>query len=228
MTVADAVREVRERVDAAARRAGRDPAEVTIVAATKYVSDPSVLADAVGAGITDLGENTAQALVAKAEALAPLLPPGARPSWHYLGSVQTNKIKLLDRVDLIQSLHRAREAEALHRRGEVIDRTYEVLIEVNLSGEASKQGVGPDGIEALLGAIGPFDRVRATGLMFVAHQAENPEDVRWLFTEGRRLRERYGSVGLVHLSMGMTDDFEVAVEEGATIVRIGRAVFQPS
>jgi pyridoxal phosphate enzyme (YggS family) len=222
MTIADNVERVRARVTAAAERAGRDPADVTIVAATKYVNDSGLLKEAVAAGITDLGENTAQALVAKAEAVGP------GPRWHYLGSVQTNKIKLLDAVDLVQSVDRSREAQALQRRAEATDRSFDVLIEVNLAGEATKQGVAPDGLGPLLEAIEPLDRVFVRGLMFVAHQAENAEDVRWLFTEGRRLRDRYGPQGLTELSMGMTEDYEVAVEEGATIVRIGRAIFRPS
>jgi PLP dependent protein len=222
MTIADNVERVRARVTAAAERAGRDPADVTIVAATKYVNDSGLLKEAVAAGITDLGENTAQALVAKAEAVGP------GPRWHYLGSVQTNKIKLLDAVDLVQSVDRSREAQALQRRAEATDRSFDVLIEVNLAGEATKQGVAPDGLGPLLAAIEPLDRVFVRGLMFVAHQAENAEDVRWLFTEGRRLRDRYGPQGLTELSMGMTEDYEVAVEEGATIVRIGRAIFRPS
>src|SRR5687768_7874230 len=118
MTIADNVQQVLERVAAAAKRAGRDPAEITVVAATKYVSDPEILKEAVAAGITDLGENTAQALAAKAEAV------GDGPRWHYLGSVQTNKIKLLDTVGLVQSLDRRKEAEALQRRAEATDRSF--------------------------------------------------------------------------------------------------------
>lgn len=219
MTIADNVAEVRVRVAGAARRAGRDPADVTIVAATKYVSDSEVLKQAVDAGITDLGENTAQALVAKSDGVGP------GPRWHFLGSVQTNKVKLLDGVYLVQSVDRAKEAEALQRRAEATGGSFDVLLEVNLAGEASKQGADPGAIEVLLAAIEPLERVTAKGLMFVAPQAENPEDVRWLFTKGRRLGERYRSEGLSELSMGMTEDFEVAVEEGATIVRIGRAIF---
>jgi hypothetical protein len=223
MTIADNVAEVRARVAAAAERAGRDPVEVTIVAATKYVSDVDVLRQVLDAGITDLGENTARALVAKSEALG-----AGACRWHYLGSVQTNKVKLLDGVHLVQSVDRAREAEALERRAEATGGSFDVLLEVSLAGEATKQGADPGEIDGLLAAIGSLERVTAKGLMFVAPQAENAEDVRWLFTKGRRLSERYRSEGLSELSMGMTEDFEVAVEEGATIVRIGRAIFRES
>jgi PLP dependent protein len=219
-TIAGAVGRVREKVAAAAERAGRDPADVTIVGAVKYVDDPAPMLEAVDAGITDLGENVAQRLVTKSAAVA-----GAR--WHFLGPIQTNKVRLLDGVELVQSVDREREAEALDARGSAVDRSYDVLIEVNVAGEGSKEGVAPQEVEGLLERLAAYPRVRPRGFMFVAPVAQNPEDVRWVFAEGRRLCDRFGSHGLTELSMGMTDDYEVAIEEGATIVRIGRAIFAP-
>jgi pyridoxal phosphate enzyme (YggS family) len=175
----------------------------------------------VAAGLVDLGVNRIGELRAKREAL------GDSIRWHYLGAVQTNKARLLVGVHLVHGLYRLREAEAIQAACERDDRTQDVLVQVNVAGEASKQGVAPDDLETLIGCLGAYPRVRPRGFMFVAPQVENPEDVRWVFREGRRLRERFEGSGLDELSMGMTDDFEVAVEEGATIVRIGRAIFRP-
>jgi pyridoxal phosphate enzyme (YggS family) len=217
-TIADAVRDVTDRVAAAARRSGRSPSDVRIVAAVKGV-EPDRIAEAVDAGIRELGENRAKDLRDKARALP------ADVSWHYLGDVQTNKVRMLDAATLVQSLDRPQEAAALERRGEATDRTWDVLIEVNVAGEASKQGIEMAGVDALLEELTHYPRVIPRGFMFVAPQAQNPEDVRWTFAEGRRLRERFEGSGMDELSMGMSDDFEVAVEEGATIVRLGRAIF---
>jgi pyridoxal phosphate enzyme (YggS family) len=218
--IASAVRRVSDRVAAAAERSGRDASAVKIVAAVKYV-DVEQIAEAVEAGVTDVGVNRAQDLRDK----APTLPTTIR--WHYLGSVQTNKVRYLDPVVLVHSIDRAREVDALNERGLRLRRDWEVLIEVNLAGEQGKQGVAPSDVEDLLETFGAYPRVVPRGFMFVAPQVQNPEDVRWMFAEGRNLRDRFGSFGLEELSMGMSDDFEVAIEEGATIVRIGRAIFGP-
>jgi PLP dependent protein len=209
--VAAAVERVRERVAAAAERAGRSPSSVRIVGAIKNVPIERIRA-AVAAGVTDLGCNRAQDLAQKSDALPHTV------CWHYFGTIQTNKVKLLDPARVIHSVARGKEMEALARR----DLARDVFVEVNLAGEETKQGVAPDEVEGLLEQAAAFPLLNIRGLMFVAPQAENPEDVRWVFTEGRRLGERYG---LHELSMGMSDDFEVAIEEGATIVRIGRAMF---
>ncbi|MGH2758881.1 MAG: YggS family pyridoxal phosphate-dependent enzyme [Actinomycetota bacterium] len=215
--VADAVTRVAERVATAASRAGRDPSEVRIVAATKE-ADVEAIASAARAGLRDFGENRARELAAKAEASAGDL------RWHYLGAVQTNKVRFLDRVVLVHGLDRLREAEALQARGDKLGRSWDVLVEVNIAAEAQKQGIPAAGLPAFLDGLGAYPRVRPRGLMFVAPHVENPEDVRTMFGEARSLSERFG---LRELSMGMSDDFEVAVEEGSTMVRIGRAIFRP-
>ena len=217
-TVGGAVRRVADRVAAAAKRSGREADDVRIVAAVKGV-DVRLIAEALEAGITEIGENHAKDMRDKARAL----PDTVR--WHYLGAIQTNKVRMLDRAVLVQSVDRGAEARALDRRAERTGRTWDVLVEVNIAGEASKQGIDPGEIDVLLEDLEHYPRVKARGFMFVAPQAQNPEDVRWTFAEGRRLRERYEGSGLDELSMGMSDDFEVAVEEGATIVRLGRAIF---
>ena len=219
------VARIRERIEVAARRAGRDPAEVRIVAATKY-SEADAIVRVVEAGVGDLGENRAQRLEQLAAEIQTTLP--GRVTWHYLGTLQTNKVRHLEPVSLIHGLYREREAEALQTWGDAHDRTWDVLVQVNAAGEASKQGVAVAEVPEVLDRLAAYPRVRPRGFMFVAPQAENAEDVRWVFAEGRRLRERYEGDGLSELSMGMTDDFEVAIEEGATIVRIGRAIFEPT
>ena len=220
-TVTTAVARVLERVSNAAVRAGRQPDEVKVVAVTKGV-DVDAIAEAVDAGIADFGENRAQGLEAKSESL------NADVRWHFVGTMQTNKVRYLDHVSLIHSLDRLREAEALQARGDKLDRTWDVLVEVNLAGEPQKGGVAPDDVAPLVEGLAAYPRVRPRGLMFVAPQVENAQDVRAMFARARALRERLASFGLDELSMGMSDDFEVAVEEGSTIVRIGRAIFRPA
>lgn len=221
--VAAALAEVEERVADAARRSGRDRSTVLVVGAVKTVPTDRI-EEAVVAGLTDIGENTARELRDKASRLA---PSAGSVRWHYLGSIQTNKVKMLDDAQVLHGLDREEEARALQARADQTGRTWDVLIELNIAGESSKQGIDPAGIDALLERLPAYPAVRARGFMFVAPQTQNPEDVRWTFAEGRRLRDRYSSFGLDELSMGMTDDFEVAIEEGATIVRIGRAIFGP-
>ena len=222
-TIADALGEVRDRITAATRRSGREPGDVLLVGAVKGV-DVATIEHAVAAGLTDAGENTAQQLRDKAAALG---RAGSKLRWHYLGAIQTNKIRLLDDAQLLHGLDRVEEARALQARAERTGRTWDVLVEVNVAGEQSKQGIEPSDVDALLDGIQAYPAVRAKGFMLMAPQAQNPEDVRWTFAAGRRLRDRYPGTGLDELSMGMTDDFEVAIEEGATIVRIGRAIFAP-
>ena len=217
-SVAAAVRRVSARVAAAAERSGRRAEDVTIVAAAKYVEAPAIR-EVVAAGIHDVGENRAQALEAKALAV------DGDVRWHYFGAIQTNKVRLLDRAVLLHGLYREREAQALQGRGDETGRTWDVLVEVNMAGEQAKQGVSPGEVEPLLQRLDAYPRVNVRGFMFMAPQVQVAEDVRWLFAEGRRLRERYSSYGLGELSMGMSEDFEVAVEEGSTIVRIGRSIF---
>ncbi len=211
--------DVRKRVIRAAERAGRDPRDVTLVAITKGVA-PVLIEEASKAGVRDFGENRARDLESKAGAADPEI------RWHFVGSLQTNKVRLLDRASLIHSLGRVREAEALQTRGEHLGRSWDVLVQVNVAGEPQKGGVEPGRVGALVDDLGAYPRVRPRGLMFVAPQVQKAEDVRAMFAEACALRDRLANLGLVELSMGMSDDFEVAVEEGSTIVRIGRSIFQ--
>jgi pyridoxal phosphate enzyme (YggS family) len=207
-TVAERVAEVRERIAAAAARAGRDPADVTLVAATKTV-DAARVQEVVEAGVVDVGENRAQELLRKTDVA------GAR--WHFLGRLQRNKVRqLAPWIACWQSVDRAELGAEIARRAP----GARVLVEVNLGEEQQKGGCAPAEVAALV------DRLRAEGLDVAGLMAVPPRDDdpgRWF----ARLREQAVGLGLTELSMGMTDDFEVAVEEGATIVRVGRALFGP-
>ncbi|HVS28044.1 MAG TPA: YggS family pyridoxal phosphate-dependent enzyme [Solirubrobacteraceae bacterium] len=200
---------VREQIAAAAERAGRSGGEVVIVAAVKYlpVAELGTLADA---GLTTLGENRAQELVAKAAAW-----PG-RFEWHFIGHLQSRKVKQL--VGHARVIHSVSSDSALAQLAHHVDPAREVLIEVNLSGEQSKSGVSPQQLDALL----ERSSVRVSGLMTMPPLAEDPEASRPYFARLRELAERHG---LARLSMGTSQDFAVAVEEGATLVRIGTRLY---
>jgi hypothetical protein len=213
-TIVERIALIRDRVAQAAERAGRAPAEVTIVAVSK--SFPSqAIEEATAAGIAHIGENRVQEAAAKIPSLQHL-----PVTWHMVGHLQTNKAKTaLDLFDIIQSVDSLRLAEALSRRAE---RPIPVLLEVNVAGEASKFGLTPQQVPQTAEAVARLPHLNVCGLMTIAPLVSDSEEVRPVFRELRRLRD---ALGLPELSMGMTDDFEVAIEEGATIVRIGRAIF---
>jgi pyridoxal phosphate enzyme (YggS family) len=207
--LADAVAEVRARVVDASRRSGREPGEVRLIGATKTVPLERVR-EAVELGVTDVGENRAQELLAKAPALE-----GGPVSWHFLGQLQRNKVRpLAGWVSWWHSVDRPALAPALARHAPAA----RVLVEVNLGDEPQKAGCSPTEVPALVESLRAAD-LRVEGLMTVPPQREDP---RRCFAE---LRELASTLGLQELSMGMTDDFELAIEEGATMVRVGRALF---
>lgn len=221
--MAERIQEIRTRIAAAARRAGRDGREVTLVAVSKTF--PShLIAEALDAGVTDLGENRAQELKEKAAVLGP------RPRWHYVGYLQTNKVRqVVGTAVLIHAVDRLGLAESIARRAEAMGIEQDVLIEVNVSGEASKQGVEPPRAVSLALQIGELRGVRVRGMMTMPPFPEKPEDSRPYYEQlsglGATLKGELSDAD--QLSMGMTRDFEVAVEEGATLVRVGEAIFGP-
>ena len=213
-TLAERLALVQERIARAAERAGRSPVEVTIVAVSKSFPAEAV-EEAAAAGIAHIGENRVQEAAAKIPSLRHL-----SVTWHMVGHLQTNKAKTaLDLFDMIQSVDSLHLAEALSRRAE---RPVPVLLEVNVAGEASKFGLSPQEVLQTAEAVARLPHLDVCGLMTIAPLVSDPEEVRPVFRELRRLRD---ALGLAELSMGMTDDFEVAIEEGATLVRIGRAIF---
>jgi PLP dependent protein len=219
MTIAENLAAVRARIDAAAKRAGRDPAAITLVAVSK-TKPSSDVAEAFAAGQFVFGENYAQELVDKSEALAHL-----GIEWHFIGRLQTNKAKYVARIaKMVHAVDSEKLAIELGKRvpeGRVLD----VLIEVNVGGEQSKGGVSPATLPSLIATFGTIPALRLRGLMSIPPHSEN-SDARKYHRTLRELRDAHG--GATHLpvlSMGMTDDLEVAIEEGATMVRVGTAIF---
>jgi len=205
---------------AACARAGRAPSSVALVGVTKGHDAAEVRGRLVDAGLMDLGENRVQEWRDKAAALP------AEVRWHFVGSLQRNKVKYLadGGVALVHSLNSARLADALQAQGERRGHRFRALIEVNVADEDAKQGVAPEEVAALLGHCRTLDHVEVVGLMAMAPFSDDPEDARPTF---RRLRELADLHGLPERSMGMSGDFEVAIEEGATLIRVGTALFEP-
>jgi pyridoxal phosphate enzyme (YggS family) len=226
--VAAGLARVREEIAAAATRAGRDPASVRLLAVSKGF-ETGAIRQAVAAGQRDFGENRVQ------EALAKYKELGAGIRWHFIGRLQRNKAKyLLGWISCIHSVDRLELATEIDRRARVADpglRAVEVLIEVNLSGEPAKGGVEPHALPALLEAVVPLTGIQVAGLMAMAPRLGRPEEARPYFRTLARLREEsaraFPGLHLCHLSMGMSQDYPVAVEEGSTIVRVGEAIFGP-
>lgn len=203
-------------MEAAAARAGRLPSEVTLVAVTKMAGPPAIR-EAYAAGLRHFGESRIQEAGEKIPSLLPLCPGSV---WHLVGHLQSNKARPAAALfSLIHSVDSLKVAEAISQHAAA---DTAVLIQVNVAGEASKHGFSvPDTIPALE-SVARLPRVRIKGLMTIAPYTDDPEQVRPVF---QRLRLMRDALGLEHLSMGMSDDFEVAIEEGATLVRIGRAIF---
>ena len=205
---------VRARIVAAAERSRRDPAGVRLLAVSK-TKPAALVRAALAAGVTDIGENYVQ----EAEAKRAAVPEPAR--WHLIGHLQRNKAaKALATFDCIHTIDSAALGAAVARHAAARGAAVEVLVEVNVGGEASKHGVAPADLPALLAELRD-PNLRVLGLMTVPPAGE-PQATRPFFRQLRRLAE---AAGLAELSMGMTDDFEVAIEEGATMVRVGRAIF---
>ncbi len=222
---------VRHRIAAASERVGRDPAEVTLVAVTKTVP-PAAIEAAYLAGVRCFGENRVQ------EAVTKIFPTFLRqysgeksgPQWHLIGHLQTNKAKkALELFQVIQSIDTLHLAKVLQQHAVARQRHVEVFIEVNTSGEPAKFGVPPDEVLPLAETLAELPNLQLTGLMTIGALTADAEVVRGCFRRLRDLRAKivtqWPGANLRHLSMGMTDDFELAIEEGSTMVRIGRAIF---
>ena len=236
VVIADRLAEVRQRVAEAAARADRDPTAVKVVGVTKGVA-AGLVKGAAAAGLVDLGENRIQEWLPKAR----LVGGGVR--WHFVGRLQSNKVRYLNHgIQMVHSLDRSSLLAALVDRwsawAEALAEAEPswagpaapgVFVQVNVAGEEGKAGIKPAGLESFLGRVQDAGIRRVEGLMTIAPFTAQPESVRWVFARLRELRDRarqrFGELGLGHLSMGMTGDYEVAIEEGATIVRLGTAIF---
>lgn len=220
---ADRLKGVRDRIVAAARAAGRDPDEVALIAVSK-LQPPEAIREACAAGLRDFGENYVQELLGKAEQLGDM--PGLR--FHLIGHLQRNKVRqVVGVVACIHTVDSLRLVEELDRQ--VAARCSEplpVLVEVNVGRESQKSGCAPDELGALLSAIGDKSGLRLRGLMTVPPFSDVPQESRPYFDELARLREQHGGARLLpELSMGMTADLEYAIQAGATMVRVGTALF---
>jgi len=216
---------VNERIEAAALACGRDPKTVRLVAVSKTVPAHSILA-AIRAGVTDLGENYVQEVLEKIETLR-----GEKVSWHFIGHLQSNKAKHAVRLfDLIHSVDSVKLARELNKRSADLGKTQNILVQVNISGEATKSGVEADQAIDLVGQIAPLENLAVCGLMTMPPYFDAPEKARPHFRALKALqnlirKQRIPNVRMSELSMGMSGDFEAAIDEGATLVRIGTAVF---
>ncbi len=221
--IAQRTRMVEERVARAATQNGRDPADIQIIAASKY-ADLAELSDAIDAGIDVFGENRAQELVRKSEQMDESV------HWHFIGHLQSNKVRtVVPRVDLIHSLDSFELAREVDKRAVGVPKIQDVLVEVNVSGEQTKHGVSPDELEDVLRKAAELPNLSVLGLMCMAPLGSDFQS-RQVFRELRGLAERASAKGLLpvpyELSMGMTSDFEIAIAEGATMIRIGSAIFK--
>jgi len=223
--IAENIRNIRKRIEETCFRCGRKPEEVTLVAVTKTFGI-DLIREALQAGQFDFGENYAQELDQKRRALA---EPRAR--WHFIGHLQTNKVKYIaEYIHLIHTVDTFRVAEEIQKRAEKSNRTIDVLIEVHTTQEETKSGIPPEKTLDLVKEMTKLDRVRIQGLMTMGPFSDDPNDSRPSFQQLATLKEKIYREGLEnismhHLSMGMSHDFEVGIEEGATIVRIGTAIF---
>ncbi len=215
-SIQENLKKVQCRIIKACERSHRTPDDITLVTVTKW-RKASVLRTAFHYGIKDFGENRVQEAQEKIEELSEIRP---YVTWHMVGHVQSNKAKLVTNLfDIVHSVDSVRLARILDQQAQ---KPLPVLLQVNVSGEATKQGFSSDQVNEAVDEINRLTNLRIKGLMTIAPLVYNPEDVRPAFQELHHIRDR---LGLEHLSMGMTDDFEVAIEEGATIIRIGRAIF---
>jgi pyridoxal phosphate enzyme (YggS family) len=212
---------IRSRIEAACRRYGRQPEEVTVVAVTKYTSLETAEA-VLAAGLTDIGENRWQDVRPKWEAI------GDRAVWHFIGSLQTNKVKdVIGKFAYIHSLDRLSLAEELNRKAGALGlEPVKCFIQLNVSGEDTKHGLAPEGLEEFARQLAELPYIRVVGLMTMAPLTGGPDSARPVFRRLRELREQLNEqqiypYAVKELSMGMSGDFEAAVEEGATYIRLG-------
>lgn len=218
---------IRARIASTCARIGRKPEEVTLIGVSKTIPAADIFS-AYQSGVLCFGENRVQEAATK---IPELKTQGVRAQWHLVGHLQTNKVKsALELFDVIQSVDRLAVAEALQKRAEQLNRTVEFFAQVNTSGESTKYGVAPQEAASLARALSAFPHLRLTGLMTIGALTSDAQRIRQGFRLLRELAANIAAlhlprVTMSHLSMGMSDDFEIAIEEGATHIRIGRALF---
>ena len=223
-TIRQNLEDVEKRICAACERAGRDRSEVTLVAVSK-TKPVELIQEAYDSGIRIYGENKVQELVAKHDEMAEDI------DWHMIGHLQTNKVRMLPgRVKMIHSVDSLHLAEEIDKQFGKAGQIAHILIEVNMAGEESKFGLSPQDVESFLDEIAKFANIYVHGLMTIAPFVEDPEENRKIFTDLKKLlidmrAKNNDNIDMSELSMGMTGDYEVAIEEGATFVRVGTGIF---
>ncbi len=215
---------IRKKVRDAAERSGRSLEDITLIAVTK-TQGVEKIQHALQAGMLDLGENKVQELCDK----YPLVDTECR--WHLIGHLQTNKVKfIIDKVHMIHSLDRLDLADEIQKRAAKAGRTMDVLVQVNVAGEETKFGIAPEEARSFVKQLAVYPNLRVRGLMTVAPHVQNPEETRPVFRQLKKIfidirQENIDNINMDYLSMGMSNDYEIAIEEGANMVRIGTAIF---
>ncbi len=218
------IAQVRQNIAQAAKKVGRNPEDILLLAVSK-TKPVEQIKEAVSYGLTSLGENKVQEIMDKYE------PMGEGIHWHLIGHLQTNKVKyIIDKVDMIHSVESIRLAEEIEKRAAAKNKVMDILVEINIAQEESKFGIPVNEVESFLQELSKFSHIRIRGLMTVAPFVENPEENRLYFRKMRELlvdinTKKIDNINMDVLSMGMTGDYMVAIEEGATIVRVGTGIF---
>lgn len=218
------ITDIKEEIKQICHGCGRNPEDITLIAVSKTI-DTERINYAVDCGISNLGENKVQEIMDKHESVA------KNVKWHLIGHLQTNKVKyIIDKVELIHSVDSIKLAEEISKRAEKYNITKDVLVQINVAEEESKFGISLDEAVNFVKSISGFDNIRIKGLMTIAPYSENPEGVRLVF---RQLREKFDELSqmdlpntdMKYLSMGMSNDYRIAIEEGSNMIRIGTAIF---
>ncbi|MFM9414327.1 YggS family pyridoxal phosphate-dependent enzyme [Peptococcus simiae] len=225
MSIKENISLIRERIEAARQKSPHPEKPVDIIAVSKF-HDVSEIREAMAAGATVFGENRVQELIPKLDAFE-----GEGVPFHVIGHLQTNKVRqIVGRVAMIQSLDSLRLAQEIEKRAAAKEVVVPVLVQVNMAGEDQKYGLAPEEVEGFLEQFTAFPHLKCEGLMFIAPNLDNKDDLRPYFRDLYKMFLKYKDLGIpnvsmTHLSMGMSGDYEVAIEEGATMVRIGSAIF---
>lgn len=225
MSIKENIDHITKKIENTCKKIGRDPKDITVIAVSKTVESERAR-EAVEAGINNLGENRVQELIKKYDELKDI-----NIKWHMIGHLQKNKVKyIIDKTVLIHSVESISLAEEINKRAEKNNLTANVLIELNIGEEESKFGINEENVYDFIISMEQFENIKVLGLMTVAPFCENPEDVRWVFKKMKNIYKEISTMNLrntemKYLSMGMTNDFEIAIEEGSNIIRIGTAIF---
>lgn len=225
MSIRENIDDITKKIENTCKKIGRNPKDITVIAVSKTVESKRAK-EAVNAGINNLGENRVQELIKKYDELSDL-----DVKWHMIGHLQKNKVKyIIDKTVLIHSVESLSLAEEINKRAEKDNLIANVLIELNIGEEESKFGINEENVYDFITSMEQFENIKVLGLMTVAPFCENPEDVRWVFKKMKNIYDKISTMNLRntemnYLSMGMTNDYEIAIEEGSNIIRIGTAIF---